>query len=832
MPVANSINFCRLLAKENCLGMVPGQKTGHFFNFEGGSIMRKLACFVCLALLVCLSNIGVADVVLVKVDMSCPGQANTKKGGDWVDFEVADGCDGKKHDARSFTDPGTNISFVAGDLGGGANLYSGGGDPICNTFYRNFYDEDSLMVLGISGAGLLAGTYTVETFHCGGGNMGGVSVSGAASSNVVVQPSIYGGSSDDELLQNPGVIEFTTDADGANVEIEFGGNARLNAWILYSDSALPTATGPIPGNGELGVNPAVSLGWNPGGDAPLHNVYLGTDEAAVDGATEASPEFQDAVDVNNFDAGTLAFDQTYYWRIDEVGAATVKGSLWNFTTTDGKATDPDPTDNALGVEPDAVLSWTAGALATSHDVYLGVDEVEVADATKASCTYRETVDTAGFTPEGLRGSGVYYWRIDEVSSNGTVKGDVWELTVIGSLSSLHLKVDLALPKYNGGLWEQTLKPGWIPWAAPRWHDMYGHDCVLADGTGLGPGCGADYTDKPGLGGSGVMAGMSCVYEGRGGLLAAGLEMCNLNATCGPPAVSGQVLYDPICNTWFQITDYADVPGANILLPLYNLPPGEYELRTYHNKFGGERNGSNPHWECVCRPENPLNYVTAVAIAGAEDFFADSGTDYEWHKLAGQYDLGSADGVEVLQEAHNVVQQQVTSDDELVPSVIRFRTNGSPVLVIYEGTCCVPEDIRPARDSGRSVVNAFELISAGGPAEDSDGDGIDDGADNCPDDANPDQADTDSDGFGDACDESAGCGCVCPGDLNGDEQIDLDDLQALAGVLLGVGSPFVAPIPPAPLCTELTGDTQADLDDLQAVAGMLLKAGSPFVVLCD
>jgi len=808
--------------------MVLGQKLDDFFIFEGGYTMRKLTFFICLALLVCLGNMAVGDVVLVKVDMSCPGQANTKKGGDWVDFEVANGCDGDRHDARYFTDPGTNISFVAGDQGGNANLYSGGGDPICNTFYRNYYDEDSLMVLGISGAGLLAGTYTVETFHCGGGNMGGVSVSGAASYNVVVQPSIYGGSSDDELLQNPGVIEFTTDTDGANVVIEFSGNARLNAWILYSAAALPTATGPIPGNGEQDVNPAVVLGWSPGGDAPLHNVYLGTDEAAVNGATEASPEFQGAVDVNTFDAGTLAFGQTYYWRIDEAGAETVKGSVWSFTTTDGKATNPDPGDNALGVEPDAVLSWTAGALATSHDVYLGVDEDEVADATKASCTYRGTVDTASFTPEGLRESATYYWRIDEAGSNGTVKGDVWKLTVIGSLGNLHLKVDLGLWQYA----EQTVKPGWIPWTQPRWKDMYGHDCslnmgIIENGRSTEASCGQDFGDSPGLGGTGIMAGITCVYEGRGGLIAAGPEMCSLN--CDNPA-SGQVLYDPICNTWFQVTDYPGTPGSDILLPLYNLPPGEYELRTYHNKFGGDRNGGHPHWECICRPENPLNYVTAVAIAGAQDFFADSGTDYEWHKLAGQYDLGSADGVEVLQEAHNVEQQQVTSDDELVPSVIRFRTNGSPVLVIYEGTCCVPDDIRPARESGRSVVNAFELISAGGPAEDSDGDGINDDMDNCPDVANPDQADTDCDGFGDACDEPAGC--ACPGDLNGDGQIDLEDLQAVAGILLDVGSPFIAPIPPAPLCAELTGDSQVDLEDLQAVASILLDAGSPFIVLCD
>lgn len=40
---------------------------------------------------------------------------------------------------------------------------------------------------------------------------------------------------------------------------------------------------------------------------------------------------------------------------------------------------------------------------------------------------------------------------------------------------------------------------------------------------------------------------------------------------------------------------------------------------------------------------------------------------------------------------------------------------------------------------------------GGPGNDSDGDGIPNNTDNCPDVANPEQTDTDTDGAGDACD---------------------------------------------------------------------------------
>ncbi len=74
-------------------------------------------------------------------------------------------------------------------------------------------------------------------------------------------------------------------------------------------------------------------------------------------------------------------------------------------------------------------------------------------------------------------------------------------------------------------------------------------------------------------------------------------------------------------------------------------------------------------------------------------------------------------------------------------------------------------------------------------------------------------------------------CVCLGDQNTDDQVDLDDLQAVAGVLLQAGSPFIALVDEGD-CGDLNADLQIDLDDLQAVAGILLQAGSPFVVPCE
>ena len=81
-----------------------------------------------------------------------------------------------------------------------------------------------------------------------------------------------------------------------------------------------------------------------------------------------------------------------------------------------------------------------------------------------------------------------------------------------------------------------------------------------------------------------------------------------------------------------------------------------------------------------------------------------------------------------------------------------------------------------------------------PAEDQDDDGIPDYEDNCPSVHNPEQLDTDSDGIGDACDncpdvvnpdqldsDGDGIGDACelmPGDLDGDGDVDRDDLNII------------------------------------------------------
>jgi hypothetical protein len=75
--------------------------------------------------------------------------------------------------------------------------------------------------------------------------------------------------------------------------------------------------------------------------------------------------------------------------------------------------------------------------------------------------------------------------------------------------------------------------------------------------------------------------------------------------------------------------------------------------------------------------------------------------------------GDGKGVESIQNAYNVAPQHVYKDSELVPSVIKFVTDGSDVLVIYQADRSeplYPDCARKGREGARGILNAFEIIA--------------------------------------------------------------------------------------------------------------------------
>ncbi|MCL5280422.1 MAG: discoidin domain-containing protein [Planctomycetes bacterium] len=98
------------------------------------------------------------------------------------------------------------------------------------------------------------------------------------------------------------------------------------------------ATTPSPANKAVNLLPDVSLRWKSGQLGQTHDIYFGTDFNSVANAATAAGLgvlVSPGQTATTYNAGRLKFGTTYYWRVDEVGAApdfaVVKGNVWSFT---------------------------------------------------------------------------------------------------------------------------------------------------------------------------------------------------------------------------------------------------------------------------------------------------------------------------------------------------------------------------------------------------------------------------------------------------------------------------------------------------------------------
>jgi hypothetical protein len=87
----------------------------------------------------------------------------------------------------------------------------------------------------------------------------------------------------------------------------------------------------------------------------------------------------------------------------------------------GQASNPSPADGAIDVELDVMLSWIASSNAVSHDVYFGTED---------SLVFVGNQTATQFNPGLLSRYTTYFWRVDEVNSEGKTTGELWTFRTI------------------------------------------------------------------------------------------------------------------------------------------------------------------------------------------------------------------------------------------------------------------------------------------------------------------------------------------------------------------------------------------------------------------
>ena len=681
-----------------------------------------------------LVNIAMAvSVTEIKVDISCPGNAAMKAGGDWTDFEWPNGCDGQEHDGRSFTVDG--VKFFVGNPGGHCNIWQEGSDPLTNTAYGNpKYNETTLMVFRISN--LDAGDYEVLVAGKGGAN-GTYTFTSTGTGDVWTVINAEGPVLDNFILTSP-----TVDSDGDGV--------------LDAEDNCPD----VP-NADQANSDGDDLGDACDNCPDAANAdQADSDDDGTGDACDDCPDDPDKTEPGVCGCGMPDDDIDGDGAVCEDNCPEVPNPDQTDSDQDGLG---DVCDNCPGASnADQTDSDGDGA----GDACDGcVDDPNKTDPGICGCGVPDSDDD---------GDGYVYcqdncpddYNPDQADENGDGVGDICEVPPVD------LKVDLG---YIGRDQNLTVKDGWAGWVAQRWCDLYMHD---ADGI-------------RDIAGSGIDAMITGVCEGRSGLKVNGMCMCHKAGGCCP--AQGNPVGDPIANSWFTSVDRCSNAEGSMQLGLYNLPEGEYELTMYHNLWQPCGGGSRECTGCAYS-WNPIVQIHVWSLDEAQAYV---GTLPGWNqgpagdahnKMRGFAGPDPGNNVIAIEEAFNVEQSTVTSDEDVATSLVKFRTDGSPVIIVCEAG--PGESDQYVGD--RAAINAFELKSVGTP---------------------PPPV------------------CPCPGNLNADQQVDLEDLQALAGILLDAGSPFVVPVGQGH-CGDLNTDLQLDLEDLQAVAGILLQAGSPFVVPCN
>ncbi|MCP4263487.1 MAG: LamG domain-containing protein, partial [Planctomycetes bacterium] len=167
-----------------------------------------------------------------------------------------------------------------------------------------------------------------------------------------------GGPSQGITSYDPGTLKMAKTYYWRVDEFDVVETHKGNVWSFTTEGAV---TALDPANGAVDVTQTPVLTWAPGLGAS-HEIYFGTDAGSLElkGSGNLGSE--------SYDPGELAWDTTYYWRVDEANNANADspwtGPLWSFTTANFLIIDDMESYNDLDpAEPGSnriFLAWIDG----------------------------------------------------------------------------------------------------------------------------------------------------------------------------------------------------------------------------------------------------------------------------------------------------------------------------------------------------------------------------------------------------------------------------------------------------------------------------------------
>ncbi|MEE9293402.1 MAG: zinc-dependent metalloprotease family protein [Phycisphaerae bacterium] len=209
-----------------------------------------------------------------------------------------------------------------------------------------------------------------------------------------------------------------------------GGGVDFDDMVVTVDADSGPFTVTAPNTGSQVWSGVGTVSWNVAGtdgapvSAGLVNILLSDDGGNTFSMVLASNTPNDGTELVSVPNTATT---TARVKVEAVGNIFFDISNFDFTieasdNPPGQATSPLPADTASGIPIVQILTWAPGAFSGSHDVYLGTDP------SPGAGQFQGNQMETSFDPGVLQQSTTYYWRIDELNSNGTTAGDVWSFT--------------------------------------------------------------------------------------------------------------------------------------------------------------------------------------------------------------------------------------------------------------------------------------------------------------------------------------------------------------------------------------------------------------------
>ncbi|WP_186804904.1 dockerin type I domain-containing protein [Limihaloglobus sulfuriphilus] len=186
-----------------------------------------------------------------------------------------------------------------------------------------------------------------------------------------------------------------------------------------------------------GTIEAAALSW-PAGIARFGHINIEEGALKINSAADYTAQLQaliDSGDITAYGSGTTRYDWISHPRaafeIEYKGTSTILtaaiedvNKAWNPSPADGGSVDT--------TGENVILTWSPGEntlLADGHDIYLGASFDDVNQAGRAEPEFKSNQTDTGYIPcPQLKANTTYYWRVDQITSSGIVKGNVWSFT--------------------------------------------------------------------------------------------------------------------------------------------------------------------------------------------------------------------------------------------------------------------------------------------------------------------------------------------------------------------------------------------------------------------